>query len=83
MRGGRGVAGQFGHMQNVRVWHLEKRAGDLADGLTVFETKQVPTRQQLRDAFEASDGAILPTLKASGETMGRSASYAIWGWDQM
>ena len=61
-------------MHNVRVWHLEKRAKDLADGLTVFETKEVHTRQQVRDAFEASGGAILLTLKASGETMGRSAS---------
>jgi hypothetical protein len=28
-------------------------------------------------------GAILLTLKASGETLDRQASYAIWGWDQM
>ncbi len=35
-RGGRGVAGQFGHIHNVRVWHLEKRAQDLATGLVSF-----------------------------------------------
>ena len=28
-------------------------------------------------------GAILLTLKASGETLDRQASYSIWGWDQM
>jgi hypothetical protein len=27
--------------------------------------------------------AVLLTLKASGETLDRQASYAIWGWDQM
>ena len=30
--GGRDVARQFAHMHNVRVWHLEKRAKDLAAG---------------------------------------------------
>jgi hypothetical protein len=43
-RGGRDVARQFAHMHNVRVWHLEKRAKDLADGLTVFETKVTQAR---------------------------------------
>lgn len=67
-RGGRGVAGQFGHIHNVRVWHLEKRARDLAEGLVTFQAKQVPTRGQLRDAFEASGAAIetfLSELQAS------------------
>ncbi len=121
-RGGRGVAGQLGHIHNVRVWHLEKRARDLARGLVTFPAKQVPTRGQLKEAFEASGaaietflselqagapkrrpfkkgiattlayfvaheshhrGAILLTLKASGETLDRQASFAIWGWDQM
>lgn len=105
-----------------RLWHLEKRARDLAEGLVTFPAKHVPTRGQLRDAFETSGaafeifldearagipkrrpfkkgiattlayfvaheshhrGAILLTLKASGEALDRKASYAIWGWDQM
>ena len=121
-RGGRGVAGQFGHMHNVRVWHLQRRAPDLAEGLETFEAKTVPSREELRAAFEASGaaietflsdaqagvpkrrtfkkglatslsylvahdshhrGAILLTLKVSGETLDRSASYGIWSWDQM
>lgn len=32
-RGGRNVARQFAHLHNVRVWHLEGRARDLATGL--------------------------------------------------
>ncbi len=53
-RGGRGVAGEFAHMHNVRVWHLQKRAKDLAEGLTIFETKAVPTKAQLKKALSAS-----------------------------
>ncbi len=57
-RGGRGVAGQFGHMHNVRVWHLEKRAKDLGRGLVTFPAKTVPGRQELKDAFDASGAAV-------------------------
>ncbi len=32
-RGGRDVAAQFAHMHNNLVWHLERRAKDLAEGL--------------------------------------------------
>lgn len=53
-RGGRGVAGEFAHIHNVRVWHLQKRAKDLAQGLAIFETKVVPTKAQLRKALKAS-----------------------------
>jgi len=56
--GGRDVAGQFGHMHNNRVWHLERRAADLAAGLPIFETKVSPDRAGLVDAFEASGAAI-------------------------
>ena len=45
-------------MHNVRVWDLEKRARDLAEGLVTFQAKQVPSRGQLRDAFEASGAAF-------------------------
>ena len=57
-RGGRGVAGEFAHMHNVRVWHLQKRAKDLAEGLAVFETKTVPTKAQLKKALKASAKGI-------------------------
>ena len=53
-RGGRGVAGEFAHIHNVRVWHLEKRAKDLAEGLVIFETGVVPAKAQLRKALKAS-----------------------------
>ena len=57
-RGGRGVAGQFGHMHNNRVWHLEKRAKDLAEGLDIFPPKTHPTKAALKKAFIASGNAI-------------------------
>ena len=57
-RGGRDVARQFAHMHNNRVWQLEKRAKDLSAGLTTFEGKASPQKQQLRDAFSASSEAI-------------------------
>ena len=57
-RGGRGVAGQFAHLHNVRVWHLQKRAKELAEGLEVFPPKAVPTKQELTEALTASGGAI-------------------------
>jgi uncharacterized damage-inducible protein DinB len=57
-RGGRNVAGQFAHLHNVRLWHLEKRARDLAVGLSVFPPKTTPTRAQLRKALAASGKAV-------------------------
>ncbi len=57
-RGGRDVARQFAHMHNVRVWHLDKRARDLAEGLAEFETKVTPTKTQLRKALAASGKAV-------------------------
>jgi len=57
-RGGRDVARQFAHMHNVRVWHLEKRAKDLAEGLTTFSTKVTPGKGELRKALAASSTAV-------------------------
>lgn len=57
-RGGRGVAGEFAHMHNVRLMHLEKRAKDLAVGLVKFETKVHPSKAQLKKAFTASGKAV-------------------------
>ncbi len=57
-RGGRDVARQFGHIHTNRVWQLEKRAKDLAEGLVKFEGKQSPTKAQLKNAFKASGVAM-------------------------
>lgn len=57
-RGGRDVARQFAHLHNVRVWHLEKRAKDLAEGLKTFEGKTSPKKSELRKALTASSKAI-------------------------
>jgi len=57
-RGGRGVAGEFAHMHNNRVWQVEKRAKDLAVGLQIFPTGAVPTKAALKKAMKASAVAI-------------------------
>lgn len=57
-RGGRDVARQFAHLHNVRVWHLEKRAKDLAGDLEVFASKDSPSRGRLAEALTASALAI-------------------------
>lgn len=57
-RGGRDVARQFAHMHDVRVYHLEKRAKDLAKGLPVFRSKNSPDRKVVKEAMEASGAAI-------------------------
>ena len=57
-RGGRDVARQFAHLHNVRIWHLEKRAKDLAAGLETFETKYSPPKPELLDALAGSTDAV-------------------------
>ena len=57
-RGGRGVAGEFAHIHNNRVWQVEKRAKDLAKGLSKFPTGAVPSKAELKKALKASAGAI-------------------------
>ena len=42
-RGGRDVARQFAHLHDVRIYHLEKCAKDLAADLTKFQSKGAPT----------------------------------------
>lgn len=56
--GGRDVAGQFAHLHNIRIAHLEKRASDLAVGLTGFEGKTNPSKDALIEALNASGSAI-------------------------
>ncbi|MBT8395389.1 MAG: hypothetical protein HKO65_04630 [Gemmatimonadetes bacterium] len=57
-RGGRDVARQFAHIHDVRVYHLEKRAKDLAVGLPVFRSKDHPDRSRVREALVVSGEAI-------------------------
>lgn len=57
-RGGRGVAGEFAHMHNVRRMQIEKRAKDLLPGLLKFETKAVPVAVELVDALRASAAGV-------------------------
>ncbi len=57
-RGGRDVARQFAHLHNVRIWHLEKRAKDLAAGLETFESKYSPSKLELLDALSGSTDAV-------------------------
>ncbi len=61
-RGGRDVARQFAHLHDVRIYHLEKRAKDLANGLAKFQSKGAPTvtptKAQLKKALTASGRAI-------------------------
>jgi uncharacterized damage-inducible protein DinB len=53
-RGGRNVVRQFAHLNNVRFWHLERRAPDLAAGLRKFATAEEPEKPVLVEALEAS-----------------------------
>ena len=57
-RGGRGVAGQFGHMHNIRLAHLVRRAPDLAIGLEKFSPKEQPTKAQLKKTLQESGRAV-------------------------
>jgi uncharacterized damage-inducible protein DinB len=61
-RGGREVGRQFAHLHDVRVYHLEKRAKDLAEGLKKFQSKgsekTIPTKTELRKAFATSSKAV-------------------------
>ncbi|HSR52775.1 MAG TPA: DinB family protein [Acidobacteriota bacterium] len=57
-RGGRNVVRQFTHVHNLRVWHLEKRAEDLAEKLHKFETQDEPDKKTLKQHLESSAQAI-------------------------
>jgi uncharacterized damage-inducible protein DinB len=74
-RGGRDVARQFAHMHNVRVWHMEKRAKDLAEGLSVFATKHSPSKDELREAFARSTVAIAGFLEDLAEGAPRRRGF--------
>lgn len=78
-RGGRDVARQFAHMHDVRVWQLENRAKDLAEGLVAFASKESPPREQVKAALVASGEAIGAFLGAliTGEPKRRGSRK---GW---
>ena len=61
-RGGRDVARQFAHLHNVRIYQMEQRAKDLAQGLEKFESKYSPPRDELKDALTASADVIATFL---------------------
>jgi uncharacterized damage-inducible protein DinB len=62
--GGRDVCRQFAHLHNVRVWHLENRARDLAAGLETFASKECPDRARLKAALSASAEAVEAFMSA-------------------
>ena len=57
-RGGRNVVRQFAHLHNVRLWHLENRARDLAEGLYKFESQEEPNKEKLKECFADSSARI-------------------------
>ncbi len=57
-RGGRGVAGEFAHMHNLRLAQLEKRAKDLAAGVPKLNPSEQPSKKAVLAALDASDPAI-------------------------
>ncbi len=63
-RGGRGVAGEFAHVHNIRLAHLEKRAKHLAVGVPKLSPSDHPPKQELISALDASDPAIAELLLA-------------------
>lgn len=50
-RGGRNVVRQFAHLHNVRIWHLENRARDLAEGAYKFATQEEPDKEKLKECL--------------------------------
>ena len=57
-RGGRGVAGEFAHIHNIRYWQVAKRAKVLAEGLERFPKGAVPSKAELKKALNASAKAV-------------------------
>lgn len=63
-RGGRGVAGEFAHVHNIRLMQLEKRAKDLAPGIEKLDPSAKPSKAAVRKALKSSDKAIRSMLLA-------------------
>ena len=57
-RGGRGVAGEFAHLHNLRLAQLERRAKDLSAGIVKLDPSAQPTKRAVLKALGQSDPAI-------------------------
>ncbi len=58
VRGGRGVAGEFAHMHNVRRMQIEKRAREHLGEMEKFATGVVPSKAVLKKALRESGDAV-------------------------
>ena len=75
-RGGRNVVRQFCHVHNVRFWHLEACAKELAKGLIAFLGYLIAHQSHHRSN-------ILLTLKQSGHSLDQAARYKLWDRDRI
>jgi uncharacterized damage-inducible protein DinB len=66
-RGGRNVVRQLAHLHNNRVWHLQRRAKKLAEGATLFETHDEPSRRVLSTALKDSGQRIEKLIQLVSE----------------
>lgn len=66
-RGGRNVVRQLCHVHNNRVYQLENRARDLAEGLVKFESKEEPGKARLKACLEASGERVEAYLRDVAE----------------
>ena len=69
-RGGRDVARQFAHMHNVRVMWLEVADKTLTKGLKKFDTKESPSKAELKKHHGASTEAMARLFERSAEAGG-------------
>jgi uncharacterized damage-inducible protein DinB len=78
-RGGRNVVRQFAHLHNVRFWHLEARARDLARGIRAFATAEEPDRETLKAALVASGERVEAFLErgVTGQGKARASKKGI------
>lgn len=76
-RGGRNVVRQFAHLNNVRVWHLENRARDLAEGLYKFATHEEPDKERLKECLLASAKRIETFLEQCVAGIGKRRSFKL------
>jgi uncharacterized damage-inducible protein DinB len=78
-RGGRNVVRQFAHLHNVRVWHLENKAKDLAKDIHKFGSNEEPDKEKLKECLSASAKAIENFLErgVAGSAKCRSSKKGI------
>ena len=74
-RGGRDVAGQFGHLHNVRIGWMKVCAPDLAKTLKPFPAKTHPSRAKLAEALESSGEAVAEMLARALGDQGRLKGF--------